>query len=303
MKLLTALLVALPAVAFAQIDSGPAVPITGAANPALSPDGSRIAFRYRGDVWIVPVAGGTAVRITDHVELDDYPIWSPDGKWVAFSSDRFGAPDVFAIPADGGETRQITYFGGSDMATDWHGDNILITSRRDTPFTGIFSVNAKTLAVDKVYESYHGVANARFSPDGKKIVCQVSGYDWIRSRYNGSGASQLFLIDPQTKQATRLISNGRQHLWPFFNEAGDHVYAVTYGDVTPSSRNLNEEPKKFSDNANRTPNIWKFDMRGRGTRVTGSVGAPIVAPDGMADGKMVYEHMGNIYVFENGSER
>ena len=303
MKFTTALLALLPAFALAQIDDGQAVPITGAANPALSPDGTRIAFRYRGDVWIVSASGGTAVRITDHVEMDDYPIWSPDGKWVAFSSDRFGSTDVFAIPADGGQTRQITYFGGGDVATDWRGDTILINSRRDAPFSGIFAVNSKSLAVDKIYESYHGVSNARFSPDGKKIVCQLSGYDWIRARYNGSGASQLFLIDAQTKAATRLISNGRQHLWPFFNEAGDHVYAVSYGDVTPSSRKLNEEPKKYTDTADRTPNIWKFDMRGRGTRITKSVGAPVVAPDGIADGKIVYERMGKIFVLADGNEK
>ena len=166
---------------------------------------------------LVPASGGAAVRITDHIEMDDYPIWSPDGKWVAYTSDRFGGTDVFAIPADGGETRQITYFGGGDIATDWRGDTILITSRRDTPFTGIFSVNAKTLAVDKIYESYHGASNARFSPDGKKIICEVSGYPWVRSRYFGSGAAQLFLIDAQTKIATRLAANQKQILWPFFN--------------------------------------------------------------------------------------
>src|SRR5688572_13582893 len=98
MKFVTALFAVLPALASAQIDDGQAVPITGAANPAISPDGSRIAFRYRGDVWIVSAGGGTAVRITDHVEMDDMPVWSPDGKWVAFTSDRFGSPDVFAIP-------------------------------------------------------------------------------------------------------------------------------------------------------------------------------------------------------------
>ena len=303
MKLIIALLVLDPALSFAQIEPIQSNPITGATNPALSPDGSRIAFRFRGDIWIVPVSGGTAVRITDHIEMDDMPVWSPDGKWVAFTSDRYGSPDVFAIPADGGETRQITYNAGADIATDWHGDTILVTSRRDSPFTGIFTVNARTLAFNKVYENYHGVSNARFSPDGSKIVCLVSGYPWFRSRYNGSGASELFVVDVQTGAATRLVSNGRQHLWPFYNEAGDHVYAVSYGDVTPSSRRLNEEPRKFTDNANRTPNVWKFDSRGRGTRVTGLVGAPIVAANGMSEGKIVYERMGKIYVFENGAER
>ena len=71
MKFTTALLAALPALAFAQIDSGQAVPITGAANPAISPDGNRIAFRYRGDVWIVPASGGslTGAEVDELVDL------------------------------------------------------------------------------------------------------------------------------------------------------------------------------------------------------------------------------------------
>jgi Tol biopolymer transport system component/C-terminal processing protease CtpA/Prc len=304
MKYLIALVsTAIPLVAVAQIDSGDAKPITGAANPALSPDGSRIAFRYRGDIWIVPAQGGTAVRITDHVELDDQPVWSPDGKWVAFTSDRYGNSDVFAIPANGGETRQITYNAGSDIATDWQGDKILISSRRDSPWSGIYTVDARTLAVEKVYEHYLGAGNARFSPDGRSIVAELNGYPWVRPRYYGSGAAALIVIDTATHTAKTVVSNDKQHLWPFFNEAGNQVYAVSYDDVTPSSRKLNEEPKKYTDTADRTPNLWKYDLVGRGTRVTGSVGAPVVSPDGLRNGVLVYERMGKIYVFENGKER
>ncbi len=56
--------------------------------PALSPDGSEIAFCYAGDIWIVEVAGGKARRITSHPSYDSRPIFSPDGTQLAFASER-----------------------------------------------------------------------------------------------------------------------------------------------------------------------------------------------------------------------
>src|SRR5687767_15217074 len=63
-------------------------PIAGARMPGLSPDGKQLAFVYRGDIWVAPSKGGRATPLTQHVETDAYPLYSPDGKWVAFSSKR-----------------------------------------------------------------------------------------------------------------------------------------------------------------------------------------------------------------------
>ena len=59
-------------------------PIVGARMPALSPDGKRLAFVYRGDIWTVASSGGRATPLTQHLETDAYPLFSPDGKWIAF---------------------------------------------------------------------------------------------------------------------------------------------------------------------------------------------------------------------------
>ncbi len=64
--------------------------VVGARQPALSPDGKRVAFVYRGDVWVAASEGGRATALTSHVESDAYPMFSPDGKWVAFASKRNG---------------------------------------------------------------------------------------------------------------------------------------------------------------------------------------------------------------------
>src|ERR1700676_5214370 len=85
-------------------------PIRFARTPDISPDGKLVAFSYLGDIWTVPSIGGVARRVTVHEAHDIYPIFSPvDGRWIAFSSNRYGSYDVFVIPAQGGKPRRLTY--------------------------------------------------------------------------------------------------------------------------------------------------------------------------------------------------
>src|SRR5438552_14704349 len=83
--------------AFAQLSPPTQDPVIGARTPALSPDGKTLAFVYRGDIWTAPIKGGRAMPLTSHIETDAYPIFSPDGKWVAFASKRNHNWDIFAI--------------------------------------------------------------------------------------------------------------------------------------------------------------------------------------------------------------
>src|SRR5262245_65590183 len=71
-------------------------------NPALSPDGKLLAFDWNGDVWIASSAGGAARQFTAHSGKDSQPKFSPDGKEVAFISDREGSTQVFVVPVQGG---------------------------------------------------------------------------------------------------------------------------------------------------------------------------------------------------------
>ena len=74
----------------------------------ISPDGKEIAFCYKGDIYKVDASGGEAVRLTSQESYEASPVWSPDGKQIAFSSDRYGNPDVFVMSADGGPARRLT---------------------------------------------------------------------------------------------------------------------------------------------------------------------------------------------------
>ena len=73
----------------------------------ISPDGSTIAFTYKGDIFTVPVGGGTARRLTTASSYEAMPVWSPDGKTIAFASDREGGQDIYVMNAEGGAAKQI----------------------------------------------------------------------------------------------------------------------------------------------------------------------------------------------------
>ena len=74
----------------------------------ISPQGDKIAFCYKGDVYVVNAQGGKALQITTNAAYDGDPIWSPDGKQIAFSTDRNGNFDVYLVSAEGGVAKRIT---------------------------------------------------------------------------------------------------------------------------------------------------------------------------------------------------
>lgn len=88
---------------------------------ARTPDfhAGKIAFSYLGDIWVVDEDGSNPRRLTDNVARDINPRFSPDGKWIAFSSQRYGNYDVFIISADGGTARRLTFHSGNDEVVGW----------------------------------------------------------------------------------------------------------------------------------------------------------------------------------------
>ena len=74
----------------------------------ISPDGTEIAFCYKGDIYKVPAKGGTATQLTTQESYESNPVWSPDGKQIAFASDRYGNFDLFVMPSAGGAAQRLT---------------------------------------------------------------------------------------------------------------------------------------------------------------------------------------------------
>src|SRR6266851_9566016 len=96
----------------------------------------RIAFTYLGDIWTADENGGNIQRLTVNKARDAYPRFSPDGKWIAFSSDRNGNLDVFIIPSGGGTAKQLTFHSADDTVLGWtpDGRGVLFSSNRGDDF-------------------------------------------------------------------------------------------------------------------------------------------------------------------------
>ena len=95
---------------------------------AISPDGKTIVFCYQGDLFTVSANGGEARQLTTNTSYDTAPVWSPDGKRIAFASDRDGHMDVFVIPAKGGNPVRVTASTSSEMPVAFTADNKILYS-------------------------------------------------------------------------------------------------------------------------------------------------------------------------------
>jgi len=133
----------------------------------------QIAFVYGGDIWLSPIEGGQAVRLTSSQGEESWPKFSPDGTHIAYTASYNGNDDVYVIPVEGGIPQRVTYPSFSDRLIDWHpdGDHLLFASRREM---GQRAAN-KFYLVDRDGGMPEPLAIpygelASFSPDGSQLV-------------------------------------------------------------------------------------------------------------------------------------
>ena len=108
---------------------------------AISPDGKTIVFSHSGDVYSVDAKGGVARALTTNDAWDGFPVWSHDGKQMAFASDRHGNLDIFLMPAEGGKAKRLTHHSSNDIPADFSISNeaVLFSSpRTDSAAASIF---------------------------------------------------------------------------------------------------------------------------------------------------------------------
>ncbi len=137
--------------------------------PALSPDGSLLAFVYASDIWLVASSGGTAERLTAHPSYNTSPRFSPDGQSLAFTSYRTGAGDVYLLPLQGGDLRQLTVNDSTCLVCDWAADGAAVYYSSDYEQQGsaIYHVALDGRTPVCLYaEPYEDLEQAAVSPDG-----------------------------------------------------------------------------------------------------------------------------------------
>jgi tricorn protease len=170
----------------------------------------KIVFMYGGDLWLASGAGGDARRITSDPGRELFPKFSPDGKWIAFTGQYDGNFNVYVMPAQGGQPRQLTFYQGAapplsdrmgihDEVVTWFPDSkrILFLSRRDASNGWTkrpFSVSIDGGLPEPLPVSEGGLSS--FSPDGTKIAYNPIFRNFRTwKRYTGGLAQAIAIYD------------------------------------------------------------------------------------------------------------
>ena len=207
--------------------------------PAISPDGNMIVFSYQGDLYRVAASGGQATPLTLHEAYDYNPVWSHDGKWIAFASDRYGNMDVFVMPSTGGEAKRLTHYSGPDIPWDFSPDNkqVIFSSNRidlvtnaQIPGAGmneLYSVNINGGRASQVIT--HPAVNAQFNKSGDKIIFHdYKGYEdnW-RKHHTSSVTRDLWVYDLKSKKYDQLTTFEGEDRNPVFHSNDNDFYFLS----------------------------------------------------------------------------
>jgi tricorn protease len=251
----------------------------------------KVAFSYLGDLWIANENGSGVQRLTDNQARDVFPRFSPDGNWIAFSSNREGNYDVYVIPTTGGKPRQLTFHTADDNVVNWtpDGKSIVFTSvRGNGAFPTVTTLWEVPVAggIERPVPTDWG-SWASYSPDGGRMAFTRHPATWSRKHYRGSYAADLWVMDVAGRKFTRL--GGEEYrgnrMWPMYARNGEIFYVSNQLD--------NEKGLKFGgpEVMKSVNNIWKIsDKGGKETRVTAHGDGNLYFPSISADGKtIVYE--------------
>jgi tricorn protease len=264
--------------------------------PHVANDG-RVAFSYHEDIWVADADGSHAQRLTAHLANDFGPRFSPDGKWIAFTSNRTGNNDVYLVPSTGGEPRQLTYYSGDDQVLYWmpDGQSLLISSNRGP---SAFGSPLYRLPIDGAPPEPVMAASARLGmlkQDGSLLaynrVLPSTGV-W-RKAFKGNSAPGLAVLDMKSGEIAEITNTDM------------HDYRSHVNDVYPMWGA--DGMLYFASERDGTYNVWRISPKGAGAQQvthfkTGGVFYPAISPDGK---KMVFQNEFDLWELDlpNGTPR
>lgn len=259
-------------------------------NSAISPDGSTIAFTYKGDIYTVPATGGQARQITSNQAYDSYPVWSPSGSMIAFSSYRDGSEDLFVIDANGGTARRLTTAAGSERPMAWLDDNTVLFSARLMPDAqaaqGPFASQVYTVDLaghrPKMYSTLPMSAMS-VGLDGAVLYQDRKGVENLYRKHERSSSTADIRLIKDGKNVALTKFNGHD-MNPVWTSPTSFVY--------------------LSEEADNTLNVYSRNLSGSDTRqLTTFKKHPVRSLSASADGKtLAFSWDGELYTLRPGQQ-
>ena len=258
--------------------------------PSISPDGSKIAFAYKGDIFCVDVNGGEARQLTTNPAYDYKPVWSPDGSKIAFASNREGGFDVYVMDARGGEPRRLTTNSAGEIPVTWRDNNHIVfqSSVMPTAESIIFAGNfVEEYVVDldghrPTLFSTLQMDDISINTRGEVLYHDNKGYeDKWRKHHTSPIARDIWLEKDGTfKKLTSFAGEDRNPVWAADGES--YYY-------------LSEQDGTFNIYINKVAG-------GSPQQLTRFSGNPVRFLSSSKDGKLCFGYDGEIYTLVKGGQ-
>jgi Tol biopolymer transport system component/C-terminal processing protease CtpA/Prc len=258
--------------------------------PSLSPDRAEIAFASGGDLWTVPLSGGDARLLVAHASTDSHPVYSPDGRTLAFVSDRTGGGDIYLLTLASGDLRRLTFDDGNDLLDGWSRDGQWIyytASSREIAGNDLYRVRASggtpmLVSADRFTNEFFAAP----SPDGASIAFSARGNgpgQWWRKGHSHLDESEIWLMKGlSTTGYEKLVDRGAKNYWPMWHADGRSLF--------------------YMSDRSGAENIWVKPLAGAPRQVTAFRSGRVVWPSIAYDGRtIVFERNFGIWTLDTRS--
>ena len=258
-------------------------------------NGREVAFSYAGDIYTVPITGGTAHKLTSHEGYEAFARYSPDGQTIAFTGQYDGNTEVYVMPAQGGEPKRITFtasnprddwgdrMGPNNITMNWtpDGKGVIYRNRISDSFDG----KLWCAPIDGGMPSQLPLPEGGFccyNGDGTKLAYNRVFREFRTWKYyKGGMADDIWIYDTQAKTVTNITNNVAQDIDPMW--IGDEIYFM-------------------SDRDNRM-NIFVYNtLTGVTQKVTDFTEYDVKFAN-CGGGKIVFENAGYLYVLDPATKR
>lgn len=262
---------------------------------SISPDGKEIAFSFKGDIYKVPAKGGTAIPLSLNAAWEGHPVWSRNGKSLAFASDRNGNLDVYVMPAKGGSANRLTWHSADDVPTGFTADGTAVTfsSARLEAATSAFN------PLNRFPELYQ--VNTSGGTPVQILTTPAENASW-----DTSGTRLIY----QDKKG--LESDLRKHdrsafardIWQYDAKSGAHMRLTTdtAGDQEPAWSHEDKDTFYFLSDRSGTFNVWQQEIGKDAQQLTDHTLHAVRSLSASKDDILAYLYFGDLFTLKPGKK-